>query len=194
MTEEPKLDKPGAGVPWAEKMVMRFYIKPFVARRATWEQSTESFNAITKKIEDVIAGLTDEQMNKKILVPPQRALEDSSRYWSVAMVLEHLVIVGMGISTVIRRLSSGKAMAGVSDTATVKPMGHKTAEQARAEFQKFCHEFFPQVLTTVMDRESPLTFRHAWFGPMTAREWYWLLGAHQAIHLKQIREICQRLG
>jgi len=45
----------------------------------------------------------------------------------------------------------------------------------------------------VEDRQSPATLRHPWFGRMTAHQWHWLMTQHQALHLRQIRQIIKRL-
>jgi len=191
--QEPKLKPPGAGVPWYEFLMLRFYYKPFVAERAPWEQSTEGFAKITARMEKEIEGLTPEQLTKKILIPPMSGLEDSSRYWSAAMTLEHLVIVGRGMIGVVRNLSEGRVPPGKASTATVKPSGKFKPEDAVSAFRQFANVEFPALLPSLKNRDSKTTFGHPWLGQTTARGWYWLLAAHHAVHLKQLREITKGL-
>lgn len=48
-------------------------------------------------------------------------MEDSSRYWSVFMTLDHLRIVNLGVADAIRLLGQDKVPERKADTATVKP-------------------------------------------------------------------------
>jgi hypothetical protein len=187
--KKPKLAAAGAGIPWYQLLMLRFIVSPFVAAKTDWSVSEKRFKKITTKILKEIDGLTDAQLTTKVLVPPQMGLEDSSRYWSIAMALEHLVIVGKVISVGIRELSSGRIPDYKPDTAAVKPFGTMAAQQARNEFTHFAVEEFPQLLPSLVNRHSNLKLNHPWFGGFKAQQWYWLLATHHALHLKQIREI-----
>jgi hypothetical protein len=186
---EPKLASPGAGIPWYQMLILRLYISPYVAARTDWSVSETRFKKITTKILKEIDGVTEAQLTTKVLVPPQMGLEDSSRYWSIAMTLEHLVIVGKVMSFGIRELTSGRIPDYKADTAAVKPFGTMSALETINKFKHFTIEEFPQLLPSIADRNSNLKFNHPWFGGFKAQQWYWLLAAHHALHLKQIREI-----
>jgi hypothetical protein len=185
----PKLDKPGAGIPLTNRLFLRFFIKPFIAKRTPWKTCEKMFLQISEKILRETQSLTDEQLSKKIVVPPMRGLEDSSRYWSVAMAIEHLVIVGKKMHFAISELSQGRLVQEIADTAKVKPLGEMPPAQAIHDFRQFVEKDFPALEKFVSQKDSPLEHIHPWFGPMSARQWYWLLGVHQNIHLQQIREI-----
>jgi hypothetical protein len=189
----PKLAPPGAGVPLPQKLMMRFYIGPFIAGRAKWVASEQAFHKMNDRILKEIEGLTEKQLATKILVPSQIGLEDSSRYWSIAMVLEHIVIVGEAITSGITLLSSGKVPPVKVDLAAVKPLGELPVQTSVMNFKKFATDDFKNFLQQVKDKDSKLTFHHPWFGPFKASQWFWLLGTHGAVHLKQIREIKKRL-
>lgn len=78
---------------------------------------------------------------------------------------------------------------GEADTAKVKP---KHMEQdALEEFKAYAPGLMARLDESLakpgMDFHSPLRFRHPWFGPFTARQWYWLLGTHQGIHYRQAK-------
>lgn len=187
----PKLAPPGAGIPWPAKIFLRLYTRPFVAAKASWEESKENFIKVNQKIFNEIQGLSSERLDQRILVPPQLGLEDSSRYWSVAMTLEHLVIVSSQVAAVIESLSAGKVPLTKADTSKVKPKGLNEPQFWVDTFRNFCLQSYPQI--QVNDPQSKIKFMHPWFGPMTAREWYWLMPVHHGIHLKQIREIKKAL-
>ncbi|MEQ1723327.1 MAG: DinB family protein [Pseudobdellovibrio sp.] len=188
-TNEPKLAAPGAGIPWYQKLLLRLVISPFVAAKTDWSVSEARFNKVTSKILKEIDGLTEAQLSARVLVPPQMGLEDSSRYWSIAMVLEHIVIVGSVISSGIYELSCGRIPDYKADTAAVKPIGSMSVQEALTRFKAFSLEEYPKLLPSLKNRNSNLKLHHPWFGMFTAQQWFWLLTTHHALHLKQIREI-----
>ncbi len=183
------LDKPGAGVGVMQGLVMKFYIGPFVAAKSDWDTDSERFLNSSKKILTLIDGLDEQALSQKVLVPPQRGLEDSSRYWSAAMVLEHLMIVGMGLRDIIIRLSQDKVPPGKADTARVKPLGQTAAGIVLQNYKTFTETVADQIAAGVKDRDSKAVYAHPWFGDFTARQWHWLLATHNDIHLQQLQAI-----
>lgn len=181
------LDKPGAGIAWYKKLVLRLYVLPFVGRKTSFAQAKLNFTKITEKILLEIESLSDQQMQTQILVKPIQGLEDSSRFWSIAMTLEHLFIVGTKVMNGISALQRNQLPLEVADTAKVKPLGQMRVSDAITLFKQFAVVTFPSIPESIC--KHSLKYAHPWFGPMTAKEWYWLLGMHQGIHLKQIREI-----
>ena len=189
----PELAPPGAGIPFYDRLLLRFVVGPLVAGRAEWKQCELDFNKVNARILKEVDGLSSAQLSKRILVPPQRGLEDSSRYWSIAMVLEHLTIVNAAITGGIILLSRGSVPPGKVDIAAVKPIGAGEAKSALDDYKKSVEEEFKKFLNLIQNRESKLTYEHPWFGPFNCRQWFWLLATHSAVHLKQIREIKKRL-
>lgn len=193
ISQEPRLAAPGAGVPLPQRLIMRFIVKPFVAGRTSWEDSEATFHKVNKKILNAMEGLTDAQLNTRILVPPQTGLEDSSRYWSIKMVLEHLLIVSGQMMHLIPNLTEGIIPTEVADTAKVKPKDEISLSEITSRFNKLITTDFERMNSLIIKRSSNSKFRHPWFGAMTAKQWYWLLAMHHGLHLKQIREIKKRL-
>jgi hypothetical protein len=191
---EPKLDKPGAGVPFLEWAFLRYYVGPFMARRSDWDKNWEIFDDVNRRIYARIDNLSAAQLEKKVLIPRLQAIEDSSRYWSIAMTLEHLVIVGSQIEKLILSLSQGVAPPGKADTASVKPKGGKDGLVQLAEYKKFVAGVKPMI-EPVRDAalKSNAKFSHPWMGPFTALQWQWLFGGHTHIHYRQIKEILKGL-
>ncbi|MBY0553090.1 DinB family protein [bacterium] len=187
--KEPKLAAPGAGIPWYQKIMLRLVISPFVAAKTDWPISAERFNKVSAKILKEIEGLTEAQLSTRILVPPQTGLEDSSRYWSVAMVLEHILIVGNAVAVATYELADGRVPDYKVDTAAVKPIGSMSTQEAVEKFKKFCLVDYPRLLPSLKNKNSNLKLYHPWFGMFKAQQWFWLLTTHHALHLKQIREI-----
>ncbi|MCC2679856.1 MAG: hypothetical protein K0R29_2432 [Pseudobdellovibrio sp.] len=190
----PQLQAPGAGLPWYHNLMLKYYVGPFVAGRSDWNVNEQTFHKVNGRILKEIESLTEKQLSTKILVPPQLGLEDSSRYWSVAMVLEHLVIVTEQVYKGVIELSNGRVPPVKVDIAKVKPLGSMPPLEAVEEFKLLVSEDFKKFLLQVGDKNSKLTLLHPWFGPFKARQWFWLLGMHHGLHLKQIREIKKRLS
>lgn len=189
-----KLQQPGAGVPFLDGLMMRFIVGPFVAAVTPWDQTKKSFASVNRKILDAAKRLDDAQLARRVLVVPQYGLEDSSRYWSAAMVLEHLVIVGAAIKSIVISLSRGHVPDFEVEIAKVKPTGVPSPQEALRAFEDFTRTVMDDIDREVKDRKSKTKLKHPWFGPFTARQWHWLLAAHSVIHLNQIREIADALA
>jgi len=186
---EPRLAPPGAGIPIYQKLLLKLVVGPFISAKTPWEKSQRTFEKISEKIFQEVEGLSENELNQRVLVPPQTGLEDSSRYWSIKMTLEHLGIVGRKIFLVVSELSHGRTPQEKADIALLKPQGKMTALQTVQDFKNFTSNDFQQLNQNLGDRNSSAKFSHPWFGFMNAQQWYWLLGTHQIVHLKQIREI-----
>ena len=190
---EPRLGKPGAGLPLLELLLARYWFLPRGTRRSTWEGNARQFQEETRKILTLVDGLSAEQLSRKILLPRLQGMEDSSRYWSVAMTLEHLVIVGNAMKEAILKLSHGEKLKGKISTADVKPKGSDEAPASLEAFRTLGERLIQDIEVGVGAKDSPARFAHPWFGPLTAAQWMWVMALHQAVHRRQIREIIKRL-
>jgi hypothetical protein len=195
MTEsEPQLAPPGAGIPIYQKLVLRLYVNPFLAGKGRLEDMRSRFIRKHQRISEAYLAIPEELRERKVLVPPLMGLEDSSRFWSAAMVLEHVQIVGSAMGEGIVKLSNEEDPGFKPDTAKVKPKGILSAPEIFAAFETWRHGFLNSLDARVRNMDSKRTLAHPWFGPFTARKWYWLLPVHADIHLKQLRAIQAGLG
>jgi hypothetical protein len=192
---EAKLQRPGAGLPWPALLFVRYYVGPYVAAKADWQKETARFHETSAQITAIADKLDNGQLQKRVLVPRLRGLEDSSRYWSAAMTLEHVMIVGTSIRDIIIRLSQEQLPPGKADTARVKPQGKLPAQTVLDNYKSFTAMLMPQIESAVPPekRDAKMKMAHPWFGPFSLRQWHWLLAEHNAIHLRQLREIAARL-
>jgi len=194
MNPEPKLAPPGAGLPFLTALFARYITGPLIAANSDWDKNASHFEQINHKILLELQGLDPGLLEQKVLVPPQAGLEDSSRYWSISMTLEHLCIVNAAMKRVILALGNGITPEGEASTAAVKPAGQTPSSQVVQEFSAQVATLNDDLTKGVKDQTSKIRFKHPWFGPMTARQWQWLLPAHAGIHLKQIRAIKRGLA
>ena len=191
----PKLEAPGAGLPFIQRFFLRAWIGPITSKRVPPQETKTRYEAITKKIIELSSNLTPAERSRKILIAPMAGLEDSSRYWSISETLEHLLIVSKSVEKVILSLSAGKIPDGKADVAKVKP-GAATYDQLE-EFASFAPSLVEKIDLALkengMNFKSELCYEHPWFGPFKARQWYWLLSVHQGIHYQQIKAIIRGL-
>lgn len=183
---EPKLSKPGAGLPIPMRWVARIVV-PYRAKKSDWNDNLARFQRYSKAIEDIVKSLTSDQLNTRFLVNPIVGLEDSSRYWSVGMTLDHLVIVGSGIKSIIENLSHNKVPPVEVRVENVKPPLQEHDFGVVQRFSVFCTEFAP-TLNAGPDR-THTKLRHPWFGPFNAHQWLYMISLHQGVHLQQIKQI-----
>jgi hypothetical protein len=193
MSEVVTLAPPGAGIPWHNQLAGRFMMWR-LPHRMDEAAALRLFDAEATKLLALTRGLTPAELAERVLVPPQTGLDDSSRYWSIAMTLEHVVIVGDAMANVVVELSHGRVPPGAVSTAAVKPRGEQGANEALAAYEAF----IPRYVQTVSGRQSPLPrsprYRHPWFGEITAHQWLCLAAIHTRIHRKQAEAIRARLG
>ncbi|MBS1958065.1 MAG: DinB family protein [Bdellovibrionales bacterium] len=183
---EPKLAKPGAGLPIPMKWIARILV-PIRAKKSDWNDNLARFQRYSKAIEEIATTLTSDQLNTRFLVNPIVGLEDSSRYWSVGMTLDHIVIVSSGIKTIIETLSHSKIPPVDVRVEDVKPPLQEHEFGTVQRFSTFCADFVP-TLNAGPDRLYT-KLRHPWFGPFNAHQWLYIVSIHQGIHLQQIRQI-----
>lgn len=189
-----KLAPPGAGIGFFTELFLKVYVNPFVTKKATWESCETSFKKLHSLILKELESIPVDKAELRILVPPQKGLEDSSRYWSVKMLVEHLLIVGTQGQTAIIRLSKEEHMSELVSTADVKPLGEASYSLILDKFRNFSASLPDDLSSRVVNKESRSTLKHPWFGAFNSKQWYWLLGMHASIHLHQLKEIKKGLN
>jgi hypothetical protein len=190
-TPEPQLAPPGAGLPAVELLLGRLI---FAFRR--WRGSREVFNARFESERRMIAGLIQkcdaESTARRVLIERCRGMEDSSRYWSVWMTLDHLRIVNLQISQIIEALAKGITPVGQASTANVKPNRSVTASVVD-DYETACDKLLKTV-DSVDNLRTAARYTHPWFGPLDAFGWHALAGGHMGIHRVQLERIIDGLG
>jgi hypothetical protein len=185
--EEPKLERPGAGISAFETFVMTQVGKRLMSL-LPWSYGLRLFNEEGAKIIAAVRGRSAEALTTRVLVPRQLAMEDSSRYWSAAMVAHHLIIVGEKIARIMVSLGKGETSTEPVVIADVKP-DPATAASVFGEYGTFLTRFNRVLHEQVVDRRSRATHPHPWSGPMTVHQWLYLAAMHQGLHRVQLRRI-----
>ena len=182
----PQLQPPGAGLPAIELFLGRLgfrFMGLMVSRRA----ASRWFRTEADRILALARSLGEAAASRRVLIPKLLGLEDSSRYWSVHMTLEHLCIVQSGITGVMESLAAGRAINRVVSTADVKPS--PTADAATiARFEAVARDHLTRTdLLTGWD--SKVSLKHPWFGELKVPQWHRMASFHLRIHRKQIERI-----
>jgi hypothetical protein len=180
-------------VPWWQRLGGKYVLLPAFGFRLTWDGSAELLERQGRQLIDMAGDREEARLTERVLVPPQIGLEDSSRYYSYAMVLEHLTITGLGVARIVSELTHLRPPSGAVRTAALKPAGGLSLEETVAGYEAMLGEFRRLTIDEAGDRGTPLRFEHPWFGALPAGRWMHFAPFHQTIHLKQARRILASL-
>jgi len=183
---EPKLAPPGAGLPKIELLIgqMLFGLKRLLGNRGSFDAE---FAREREAVRRLLAGRSPAELSQRVLIERPRGLEDSSRYWSAYMALEHLRIVHNEMARVIGNLAREEMPAGTASTAAVKP-GLGIGGEIVADFEASC-DLLLRTVAAAPNLKTATRFAHPWFGPLDAHGWHALSGGHLRIHRVQIERI-----
>ena len=187
---EPKLAPPGAGLPEYERRIGSLI---FAWRR--WTGDRESHNARFQRERENIRGLISQcdadSGAQRVLIQRVRGLEDSSRYWSVWMTLDHLRIMHTGLARVIASLAKEITPPGTASTAAVKP-NPQVSVAVVSEHEAACEALLAAV-AAAKSLKTTARYAHPWFGPLDAAGWQAMAAGHITIHRVQIERILKGL-
>ena len=189
-TEEPKLAPPGAGLPAVELFVGRqlFRLRCLTGNRDSFNSRFLQERAV---IHQTMASVHEKSLGTRVLIRRPPGLEDSSRYWSVLMTLDHLRIVNLAIEGILGALGKGIVPEGTASTAAVKPDPAVTSAVIH-DYEKSCDAVLAAA-AKVSDLRTSVKYAHPWFGPLDAFQWFAMAGGHMGIHRVQIERIVQGL-
>jgi len=187
------LAPPGAGIPALQRWVGRYILLPRYRRGLTWDGVPERLEAQGRALLDGLGGRSNEELARRVLVPPLIGLEDSSRRHSAAMVLDHLAIVGTRVALLVQALTHGVPPEGEIRTADLKPEPEIAFDVAARRYAAMLAEFRARTIEGGGDRRTALRADHPWFGPLSAFEWMCFAPFHQEIHRRQLRRVVREL-
>jgi len=185
-----KLEAPGAGLPKVELLAARVLFN-WKRAWATKESATALIKTESEAMLRLARGCSPEQGRQRVLIDRLRGMEDSSRYWSLYMTLEHVRIVNMGCLGAIRSLTRGQVPERVASTAAVKP-SPEVDESIIGEFEQAC-ELLVKTADGAGDLRTKVRYAHPWFGPLDAAGWSFMAGFHMRLHRKQIEAILSEI-
>lgn len=182
----PPLARPGAGLPAAELLLSRVI---FAVTRLTDSRASalRRLSAEASRIRALVSALDDHAGARRVLVPRLLGLEDSSRFWSPFMVVEHLVIVDTNMLRIMSDLVAGRTHPHEARIEDFKP-APTAGRDALVSFQKLVGDFEANV-PRWPGLHTRCRHAHPWFGPLDAHGWLCLAGMHHAIHRRQLEHL-----
>jgi hypothetical protein len=184
----PQLAPPGAGLPKTELWIARL-IFSWRWRRLPRGRIEERFLQERDLILTLAKDSPPDVAAERRLIKRLNGIEDSSRYWSVYMTLDHLRIVNRVTTMTIRGLAQGHPPKIKANTANVKPSPQADASAIEA-FSESCDEFLTRT-REIADLHTEARYVHPWFGPMDAAGWHAMAAMHIALHRKQVERILE---
>ena len=180
------LAAPWAGLPRPELWMVTLF---FAVRRWTGSRQsfTDQFHRERGLIRNLIDACDDECLSRRVLIERPIGMEDSSRFWSVLMTLDHLRIVNGEFTRVVESLGKEVLPEGKASTAAVKPDPAVTTAII-AEYEDSCDAWLAAT-AAMPNLKTLIKFSHPWFGPMDGSGWHALAGMHMGIHRTQIERI-----
>ncbi len=197
-TEEDKmiqsqLEKPGNGLPGIDALFLRYVAFPLLKVMMPWNMAMKFFEREGQRVLDAVEGLDEETLFRKVLISKTFGIEDSSRYYSPAMVLWHLIYVGNAIQGGIIGLSRNEQLDFVVKIENFKPFVEISNNIVR-EYGIFLKKYRKTIERSVQDRHIRNYHAHPWFGPLNPHQWLILSAIHQWVHGRQLRKILKYRG
>lgn len=181
-----ELQPPGAGLPAFEKFYLNVGFK-IGSSLTSDDRALALFDRVSKGILQFIDPVDIDVLSQPVLIPRVQGIEDSSRNWSVLMVLEHLNMVNRAIMSTIRELHGNRSPFGEVAIEEYKPDPDVDAGVID-EFRETNRRYRNFVLSHKPLRTS-MHHVHPWFGFLDGHQWHFLAAVHQRIHSRQIQKI-----
>ncbi len=186
-----QLARPGGGLPKFE----RFYIKTFLVPAAkylfTWDLALRLLNKEVKKIQNIVSRISKEDLQRKVIIDRIFAIEDNSRDFSINMVLEHLLIAGTGVMSIIKTLSNEQEFTRDVTIEGVKPQAN--GADTLNDFLKFIEQY-NDFIQTLPKKKSLMTKKHPWFIEFNNFDWSVFMFIHTFVHRRQIEAISRTIN
>jgi len=177
------LQAPGSGLPKFENLFIKTVLVPLGRLFLGWKSARVWLNMELKSIEKMIDGLSDDELYKQVLIDHILGIEDDTRDWSAALVIEHLAIVSAGIIQVIKTLTEEQPFDGPIRIEAVKPGKNTVTIDELKQIIREYETFIPQ------NKNSKMTKSHPWFIEFNNKDWNTFLAIHTWVHKRQIKAI-----
>lgn len=189
-TNQPMLQPPGKGLPLYELLVARLLVW-WRYSRTSRQEAAATFKFEKEEILRLSRELDQTAAARPVLIKRLRGLEDSSRFWSVYMTVDHLRIVNTEVATIIQDLVLGVSPQHIATTKGVKPSSSANAATLN-DFADACTRF-EEIANKAQELKTPMTWKHPWFGELDAQQWHFFAGFHMQLHRRQILAIRDNL-
>lgn len=189
------LQPPGGGLPSLERQLLELTLKSSsLVISDRW--ALKLFNHETTQLIRFAEGDGSYDQFQQLTIPRVIGIEDSSRNWSVMMILDHLCQTNRDMLTAIKTLAEGITPRGEIEISMYKPspdVDFSILDQFRELNDEYCLTI-ERLLETHGRLQTAARFRHPWFGALNAHQWHCLAMFHQRVHRRQAQKIVAMLG
>lgn len=183
-----KLQAPGAGLPAFEMAWLRILFR-CVCSVMPISLGLRWFKREAEKVTSLARRVSAAQASVPVLIDRIVGIEDSSRYWSLFMVLDHLRIVNEGIAQIVESLTHDHAFAQEVRIQDVKPSLDSGPDTIDHFIQTVVA--YEAAIARLGKLGRNMRHPHPWFGPMTALDWHCLAAIHHWVHRRQLERIVE---
>jgi len=187
-----KLGKSGGGLSPLRLFFAKYVLFPILHHFLSWEKAWDIFDKEGRKIVELSSALDKEKLFERVLVPKLFGLEDNSRYYSVAMTVKHLLMVGGSLQVLIPILSKGENFTKRGKIEDVKPY-KEIDENIVDNFKEFILSYREKLEKNIDNIYIDNSSIHPWFGEFNPKQWSVLAVVHQVVHRRQIEAILKKL-
>jgi len=181
----------GVGLPAFEGWVLRHLGFPVVAKALGHEAARRLFMREGQRILYLAQDLREFELTERVLVRRPIGVEEGACYWSMEMLMEHLILVGVHVRDAVRQLASGVRPLQKFRLEEFYPEG-KGRLRIRDEYGRFV-ERFAKVYETHRDLPVRPTHRHPCFGELNASQWLKFAAVHYKLHRFHAERIMEGL-
>lgn len=175
---QPRLQAPGTGLPPVEAQFFRHGL-PLLSKTISRAAARKIFLREGNRILFLAQDLQDWDLEERVLVKRPFGVEDSSRNWSMSLLMEHLIMSGVQVHKILRQLSQGVRPHQRPSIAAGKPKGER-GPRIRQEFSRFL-EKFAEATDSLTFSPRP-TLSHPLTGEMNASQWFKFAALHHWMH------------
>lgn len=180
----------GAGLPPFEAWVFRHLGFPLVAKALGHNAAHKLFVREGQRILYLAQDLDDFDLEQPVLVRRPMGVEDRSRHWSMELLLEHLMLMGIHVRDSVRQLRKGVRPLRRFEASDFNPKGGRSP-RIREEYSRFLEGF--ETLFEHHDLPSEPTHTHSAFGELSAGEWLKFAAVHYKLHRSHAERIFEGL-
>jgi len=170
-----------------ECWVFRHLGFPLIARALGHRAAGGLFSREGQRILYLAQDLTEEDLERRVLVSRPLGIEESACNWSVEMLMEHLILVGVHIREAVRQLGNGVRPLRKFQRSEFEPRGGRGL-RTREEYGRFI-ERFTALYETHCNIPSRPTHRHPYFGELDAGHWLKLAAVLYKLHRNHAERI-----
>ncbi|NIP95157.1 MAG: hypothetical protein GWO24_17605 [Akkermansiaceae bacterium] len=175
---QPRLQAPGTGLPSVEARFFKHGL-PLLSKTISRAAARRIFLREGNRILYLAQDLEDWELEERVLVKRPFGVEDSSRHWSMALLMEHLMVSGVLVHKILRQLSMGVRPHWRPSIAAGKPKGER-GPRIRQDFDRFLEKFVEA--TDALEFSPKPTLSHPWTAEMNASQWFKFSALHHWMH------------